>query len=384
MRIGLLSGAYPPSVDGIGDYTHLLARELSRQHEVSVFTGRQDAYTQGDRVSVAGIFDPTQPAGILNLPAAIAAGPGLDRLVVQYNPFGFGPRGFNPWLPLVLSRLRKRLHLSLMFHETYVPCETAAQFGMRLWQIPQFFFLGRAASSLYASCGRWLPAIRFATGREAIHLPVGSNIDRSGLTGDEARKRLGIGDRALVLGVFGSAHRSRLLGWIAEAASRVASHAPETVLLYIGADGEALRPLLDGRIRFLDRGLLPGETVGDSLLAVDVLLAPFVDGLSTRRGSVVAAFQHGIPVVSTSSTWTDKMLLGQEDRLVFLSPVGEGANAFASLACAVSNQVPLPDSQQAALADFYDEYFGWPSISRRLVTPSSPMSSKTPHGPAIS
>ena len=75
MRIGLLSGAYPPSVDGIGDYTHLLARELSRQHEVSVFTGRQDAYTQGDRVSVAGIFDPTQPAGILNLPAAIAAKP---------------------------------------------------------------------------------------------------------------------------------------------------------------------------------------------------------------------------------------------------------------------------------------------------------------------
>jgi glycosyltransferase involved in cell wall biosynthesis len=367
MRIGLLSGAYPPAVDGIGDYTRLLARELARQHEVSVFTGRQDAYAPDGMISVAGIFDPSRPAGILNLPAAIEAGSALDRLVVQYNPFGFGPRGFNPWLPLVLSRLRKHLPLSLMFHETYVPCETAAQFGMRLWQIPQFFFLGRAAASLYASCSRWLPAIRFATGREAIHLPVGSNIDRSDLPRDEARKRLGIGSCALVLGVFGSAHRSRLLGWISEAASRAASHAPETVLVYIGADGEALRPLLGEGIRFMDRGLLPGGVVGDSLMAADFILAPFVDGLSTRRGSVVAAFQHGIPVVSTSSAWTDEMLLGQEERLIFLSPVGEGANAFASLACAVSKQVPLPDSRRAALSDFYDEHFGWPSIARKLV-----------------
>lgn len=367
MRIGLLSGACPPAVDGIGDYTYLLARELARHHEVVIFTGIQSTYTPQEKVSLVGVFDPAKPAGILTLPAAIAAGPPLDRMVVQYNPFGFGPCGFNPWLPLALSRLRKQLHLSLMFHETYVPCETAVQFGMRLWQVPQFYFLSRMAASIYVSCSRWLPAISRTTGREAVHLPVGSNIARSRLMRGEARKRLGIGNRALVLGVFGSAHPSRLLDWICGAAKKVASGAPETVLVYIGADGEALRPLLGPEIRFLDCGLLPGEVVGDSLMAVDFLLAPFVDGLSTRRGSVVAAFQHGIPVVSTSSGWTDDMLRGQEERLVFLSPVEEGGDAFASLASAVSRQVSLPDSRQAKLEEFYDGHFGWPSIARKLV-----------------
>ena len=254
-----------------------------------------------------------------------------------------------------------------MFHETYVPCETAAQIGMRLWQVPQFFFLSRTAASIYVSCSRWQPAIRRATGREAVHLPVGSNIARSDISRDEARKRLGIGNRATVVGVFGSAHPSRLLGWICEAAKRVAARAPETVLVYIGADGDALRPLPGEGIRILDRGLLPAGLVGDSLMAVDFLLAPFIDGLSTRRGSVVAAFQHGIPVVSTSSVWTDEMLRGQEERLVFLSPVEDGSDAFASLACAVSSRVSLPDPRQEELENFYDGHFGWPSIARRLV-----------------
>ena len=366
MRIGLLSGAYPQSVDGIGDYAYWLARELSRRHEAIVFTGHQNSYAPDEKVSVVGVFDPASPATIRNLPGAIAAGPALDRLVVQYNPFSFGPRGFNPWLPIALSRLPKHLHLSLMFHEIYVPCKSPAQFAMRLWQLPQFFFLSRMAASIYSSCSRWLPVIRRATGRNAVHLPVGSNIVRSTLSRDEARKRLKIGGGAEVFGVFGSAHPSRLLHWICEAANRVASDAPETVVVYVGADGEALRPGLGPGIRFLDCGRQDGGVVGDFLMAVDFLLAPFADGLSTRRGSVVAAFQHGIPVVSTSSGWTDEMLLGQEERLVFLSPVDEGSNAFASLASAVSKRVSLPDSRQAALCGFYSEHFGWPSICRRL------------------
>lgn len=367
MRIGLLSGAYPPAVDGIGDYTHLLAREFARDHEVVVFTGCQDVYAGGDDFPIVGVFDPARPASIRGLPAAVAAAPTLDELVVQYNPFGFGPRGFNPWLPSALSRVRKPLRLSVMFHETYVPCETAAQLGMRLWQIPQFYFLSRMADTIYASCDRWLPAIRRTTGREAIPLPVGSNVARSNLPRDEARIRLGIRGDAPVLAVFGSAHPSRLLAWICEAANRIASRSPGTVLVYIGADGKALRLGLGPKITFLDRGLLPSEAVGDSLMAADCLLAPFVDGLSTRRGSVIAAIQHGLPVVSTSSIWTDSLLLGQEGRLIFLSSIEKGSGAFSSLADAVFRQLSLPDPRQADLRRYYDEHFGWSSIARKLV-----------------
>lgn len=367
MRIALLSGAYPPCLDGIGDHTYWLARELSVRHEVVVYTAIQESYLEDEKVPVVGFFDPANPASIRNLTGAVLAGPAVDRVVVQYNPFGFGPRGFNPWLPLALARLRKHLHLTLMFHETYVPCESAAQFVMRLWQIPQFYLLSRMAGSIYVSCSRWQSAVRRATGRDAVLLPVGSNVARSSLSREEARERLGIGKSAIVLGVFGSAHPSRLIDWIGRAAATVASRTPETVLIYIGADGGRLRDVVAPGIRFLDCGLLEGRVVGDCLMAVDLLLAPFVDGLSTRRGSVAAAFQHGIPVASTSAVWTDRILIGQEEKLVFLSPVEDGSNAFASMVSAISGRISLPDSRQAVLRSFYEDYFGWPSICRRLV-----------------
>jgi len=367
MRIGLLSGAYPPAVDGIGDYTHFLASELSSLHNVTVFTGSRNFHEPDQRIRVQCVFDPDRPATIQNLSKIMAADPGFDRFVVQYNPFGFGPRGFNPWLPLTLFHLRKRFPVSIMFHETYVPCESISQLLMRVWQIPQFVSLCRMADPLYASCSRWLPAIRRASGRDAVVLPAGSNIRRSHLSREESRTRMGIGSKALVFGVFGSAHPSRLMGWISAAANSVAARVPEATLVYIGADGEKLRRGLDPKIRFMDCGVLAGDDVGDHLVSADCMLAPFVDGLSTRRGSVIAAFQHGIPVISTSSIWTDDLLLGQEKRAIFLSPVHDGIDGFASLAARISEQLPFPYSRHIALREFHEQHFAWPSISRRLT-----------------
>lgn len=367
MRIGLLSGAYPPAIDGIGDYTHFLASELSSLNNVTVFTGSRNFHEPDERVRVQCVFDPAHPRTIRNLAKIMAADPGFDRFVVQYNPFGFGPRGFNPWLPLTLSHLRKRLPVSIMFHETYVPCESPSQCLMRLWQIPQFVSLCRLDGPLYSSCTRWLRAIRRASGRDAVLLPAGSNIRRSPLSREESRARMGIGNKALVFGVFGSAHPSRLMDWISTAANSIATRVPEAALVYIGADGEKLRPGIDPKIRFVDCGLLAGDDVGDHLIAADCILAPFVDGLSTRRGSVIAAFQHGIPVVSTSSIWTDHLLLGQEERSIFLSPVQDGVEGFSSLTRRVADQFPFPDSQRIDLGEFYGLHFGWPSIAAGLL-----------------
>ncbi len=364
MKIALLSGAYPPSVDGIGDHTRLLAKELATQHEVTVFTACQSSCTRDEGISMQGVFNPLKPLSIRHL-SGKAHSP--DRLIVQYNPFSFGPRGFNPWLPLTLSGLRKHCPVSVMFHEIYVPAESPTQRIMRLWQIPQFAALCRVADSLFTSCTRWMPAIRRASGRDALPLPVGSNVTRSALSRREARERLSIGEETLVLGVFGSAHPSRLRDWICTVSNRVHCSGRKLLVLSIGADGVNLHEALNPAIPFLDCGLLGAEEVGDRLMAVDLFLAPFVDGLSTRRGSVAAALQHGIPVASTSSQWTDPLLLGQEERLLFLSPVGDGATAFSTLTEEICRHLPFPEARHAAMTEFYSNHFDWPVISRRLL-----------------
>src|SRR5258707_3379173 len=132
MRIGLLSGAFPPQFDGIGDHSWWLSEELANQgQEVTVFTSFAPARPQPANVDVICCFDATKPRTISDLSSAVRRAGRLDWLVVQYNPFSFGPRGFSPCL---LPALRMTgIPVALMFHETYVPLWPWRHTLMRLW-----------------------------------------------------------------------------------------------------------------------------------------------------------------------------------------------------------------------------------------------------------
>ena len=47
-------------------------------------------------------------------------------------------------------------------------------------------------------------------------------------------------------------------------------------------------------------GYVPTEQVSAALLSADVLILPYRDGISFRRGSLHAALAHGCPIVSTT------------------------------------------------------------------------------------
>ena len=108
MRIGLLSAAFPPDKDGIGDYTFRLARELSGGgNKVTVLTSIGNERLECPGVDVVPFYDPARPASIRGLAERLSKHAPLEWLVVQYNPFGFGPRGFCPSLPVALHRAKK-------------------------------------------------------------------------------------------------------------------------------------------------------------------------------------------------------------------------------------------------------------------------------------
>lgn len=146
--LALLCGGFPPQIDGIGDYTWNPSRELvaqgcsavqvltsthsSDENEIlprsaaGLFSASADA-----EITVTRCFDPERPATLRSLRNHLT--PGLDWLVVQYNPFGFGPRGFNPWLIAALGELRGCIRVAVMFHETYVPAWPWKFTAMRFW-----------------------------------------------------------------------------------------------------------------------------------------------------------------------------------------------------------------------------------------------------------
>jgi glycosyltransferase involved in cell wall biosynthesis len=126
-------------------------------------------------------------------------------------------------------------------------------------------------------------------------LPIPSNIP----TGKAATDRSRVG---IVIGHFGT-YGPATADLVAATLPRLLAGRPERSALLLGRGGAAFRSQLVSRIPELgERLIAPGELAADELAArlrgCDVLLQPFIDGISTRRGSAMAALANAVPLVS--------------------------------------------------------------------------------------
>ena len=370
MRIGLLSAAFPPDFDGIGDYTYWLARALAHSGvDTSVWTSIGPERAKCENVEVKSFFDPNKPQSIKQLPALLAKGPALSWLVVEYNPFGFGRWGYCPWLIQMLRRIKKstQTRVAVMFHETQVPNWPWKFWVMRRWQNRQLRALAKLADAIFVSTTRWIDEIKAVAPRAVCHhLPVGSNLPKSQLSWEAAREKLRISEDTLVVGMFGSSHPSRMTDWMSAAVRGAASVQDKLVVLYVGKDGKSFREVCAG-FPFMDEGPLPAEAAADRMRAMDVLISPFIDGISTRRGSAIAGFQHGAAVASTWADHTDALLRHDAPSSLILAP-RDDQKAFTDkinqwIVSKWKNQQRGREEMEA----FFERSFAWPEIARNTL-----------------
>ena len=376
MRLALISGAFPPQFDGIGDHTWWLAQALTKQgHEITVFTSFGPDRPQPPNFKLVTCFDASKPQTVGQAIHEIGQTGQFDWLVIQYNPFSYGRRGFAPWL---VSSVRScRIPVAFIFHETYaVPFWPWQHILMRFWQYPQFVALARLGRCHFVSTERWLAQVRRWAKAPSFLFPVGSNLPLCPLTKAEARERLGISPKALVLGVFGFAHMSRRTDWITGAARLIRERFPQTVVLAIGEIGAQLENAC-GDVPVYDHGFLPGPEVSLRLLAMDLFLAPFTDGISGRRGSVIAAFQHGLPICSTVRDHSDSFLKELSSPAYSITP-GDDEQLFKDAALAMAEKVFAHPDLGHDLVEFHDRHFAWPVLAAKL---SAGLSTAQPAAP---
>ena len=291
----------------------------------------------------------------------------LNTILLQYNPFNFGRWGFAPWLPVKLWRLKRsksRPKIALMVHEMYYPISDWKSALMGGWQRVQFFAVRVLSDVVFTSVSPWANALQsHRPRRPAHHLPVGSNLPDMRHARGAERARLGIGEDAIVLAAFGTGHPSRMLDYVAEAADSVASQGHQTVLLNLGFNTPDVS--VDRAVRVLAPGHLEDEAISRHLAAADVYLAPFTDGVSTRRTTLMAALQHGLAIVGTDGHNTDEMLRGSASAMR-LTPVAD-REAFWRSVCELASD---PDAR-AELGErarvLYQEQFDWSVVCDRLL-----------------
>jgi glycosyltransferase involved in cell wall biosynthesis len=358
-RIALLCSERPGQIDAIRSYSLFLCDALRKRKDVSA-----DVYLRTPR----GDWKNADSEGASRWNDLVRLLATYDSVVLQYNPFMWGRWGFAPWLPFALTALRRRRRrpvISLMVHEPYVPMVNWRWALMGVWQRAQLESLRVAADVVFASIEAWADMLsRRRVARLTVHLPVGANFPDKRDARPLIRQHLGLDDGALVLAAFGTANPSRHLNYVVASANALARRRIPVFLLNLGADAPQLSSL-DVRVHVHEPGQLPESDLASYLASADIFLAPFIDGVSTRRGSMMAALQHGLPIVGTAGPLTDDALR-HAPKALRLTPVDD-PNAFVEAVCelACDEEQRLRMGQDARA--LYEGSFDWPVLAHRLV-----------------
>lgn len=376
-RIDIVFPVLPPVFDGIGDHTAHLAKALTAEGaRVRILTAQSD-WTPLPGVRVENAFSVAPVTGLSGLQEAVAAAP-PDVLFVQFNQFSYGRYGFNPALPWTLHAIRRAhpsVRIVLMAHEEFVPLNSVKNAVMTTWQRAQFWALGRTVDAMCFSTSAWVQKFQpWFPATSLHHLPVGSNIPFSAVDRAEARKRLQI-EAPFVIGYFGSVGGARHLDHLSRAVQRLHEVSKgQCLLLYVGRHGAAVRSVL-GNLPFRDAGPLPAEEVSTHFAAMDLYLAPFVKGVSTRRGSFMTSLQHGVPTVATSGPQTDPIFWQHNTEALLLASETD-SERFAETAVALYNS---PESVRRSLGQagqrLYQTSFDWPILAQAVQELARPLPS---------
>ncbi len=370
MKLHIIAPALPPLLDGIGDYTAALAAQLvsQAQCDVTILTGSDFEPAPIPGARIVPTFRYEEPASVAHIRKQVIAGH-PDWLLLQYNPFAYGKWGLNLHLPRVLRDVKREcsaLRLAVMCHEAFVPVISWKFAVMTTWQRTQLWQLGQAADAVFFSIQPWAQRYRsWFPHTPVAHLPVGSNIACVAMSREEARNRLGFTDDDFVVGLFGTAHASRMLPLMGDTLRALTAAGHKVTLLYIGPNEQEIR-LHAGGARVYAEGALPAEEVSRRFAAMDMYLAPFLDGVSTRRTSVMTALQHGIAIVGNRGVWTDDLLLAENGKAFVLCDMRQ-EGAFQAQALRIAGDTDLRARLGSGAAELFAREFTWERIASRLM-----------------
>ncbi len=371
LKIGLVTGEYPPHQGGVGDYSREIALALAALgHDVHVLTHQgacADPSLQLHPLVRAWTFP-----SLLRLRQLARSIP-LDIVNIQYQAAAYQmtpPIHFLPWLlglPSVVT-----------FHDLLVPYLFPKAGRLRRSAVN---FLARSASGVIVTN----PADRTQLARDpkVKHLtgiPIGSNINpfaiHTGNRNPTYAARWGLTGADTVIGYFGFLNASKGGRALLHALSQ--SSITNYYLLIIGGrtgtsdptnaayadEIDSLAAQLGLTDRIIRTGYLPPRETTEAFLACDFMAQPYVDGVSFRRGTFMACLAHGMPTITTQPAIPLPDLHdGENIRLVLREDPVALAAAIRELASALELRAKLA-AGAAALAT----QFTWDKIALQTVT----------------
>jgi glycosyltransferase involved in cell wall biosynthesis len=325
LRWHILTGEYPPQPGGVADYTRLVARGLAAAgDEVFVWAPATDAgEAENNGVILRRLPGQFGPVALAELDRALSHRPG--RVLVQYTPHAFGWKAMN--VPLCAWLLGRR-RLDVMFHEVAFPFVRGQPWKHKLLASVHrgmAWMLLKAAERVFVSIPGWESILNRLTNRgpRAVWAPVPSNLPTEWAANEvEAlRSRLVTHSDEQLIGHFGT-YSPVVNDLLTPTMAELLGANPDLRVILVGRGGHAYAAELDRKDRALaSRVIVTGELDAPSTAAhiacCDIMLQPYPDGISSRRGSAMAALALGRPTVTTEGDWSEP--IWRESRSVALT-----------------------------------------------------------------
>ena len=336
----LMTPEYPPESGGVSDYSQQVAEYLAEAgQEIHVWCRpAAGADNVEGCVHVHRELGGLSPGDLRRVGDQLNRFPAPRRILLQWVPHGFGYRSMNlPFALWLWHRARNRGDkIEIMVHEAFLSFEgTWRQHAAALVHRLMTIIMLRVAERVWVSIPKWEQLWRpFALGRRIPFqwLPVPSNVpvarDPEGVAA--LRYRYAGEDGLLVghFGTFGKAISELLEGIIV----RVLDENARAAVMLIGAGAQFRSKLLQKHPRLAGRihstGVLSASELSLHISACDVIIQPYPDGASSRRGSLMAGLSHAKAIVTTVGHGTEDLWV--ESNAVAVASTGD-TDLFARL-----------------------------------------------------
>lgn len=377
MKVFLVSGEFPPMQGGMGDYTRELGQELGAQRvEVHIITS-----VQGD----------STPEGLTVHSLVKHWGWGCWRAItqlvkqeqpqvlhIQYQTAAYEMHPAINLLPWRMRLLSPRPRLVVTFHDLRVPYLFPKAGRVRQWVTKAIAAGCDALIATNQEDERTLRGWEF--GARLTRIPIGPNITPQlppEYEREAWRQNWGIEPETTLLGHFGFLNASKGAETLLRALNILVKDGHDVHLLMVGgrvgssdptniAYAQRMEELIEKlglgeRIHWT--GFTPQSEVSANLMATDLAALPYRDGISFRRGSLMACLVHGLPIVSTRPLRRIPEL--REEENVLLAP----SNDPATLARRLKDVMGNDDLRQrlGEGARLLAQHFTWPAIARKTV-----------------
>lgn len=336
MNWHILTGEYPPRPGGVADYSAIVAAGLARTGRlVRVWTiddqgdsaqsqdePRRDEASADSGVIVARLNGRWSPDDLRKLETELDRTPAPRLLSIQYTPNAWGYKGLNFGFARFVKRRAAAGDLVVpTIHEAFYPFDRRdkpTRWALAAAQRIMMREILNVSHRVYIVIPRWDRYLRTCFPRRGLRtfwLPIVSNVPYVDDPAAVSATRATIAAAGEpIVGCFSTFGEpvTRTLGPLLRGLPGLV---PDAIFMLMGRGSQEYReqwikddPSIAPRV--CATGGLSGNELSLHLQACDVTVQAYPDGLSTRRGTIMAALANGCAIVAnpgwlTEPFWSD-------------------------------------------------------------------------------